>query len=77
MTATTVKLSVETRERIRALGGQTYEDTIVEALDALEANRFWTQAEAAVAWRNALTQHDRQRLATAEAEVDSAFDGME
>jgi ABC-type uncharacterized transport system fused permease/ATPase subunit len=77
MTATTVKLSIETRERIRALCGKTYEDTIVEALDALEADRFWTQADAAVAWRSALTQHDRQRLATAEAEVDAAFDGIE
>ena len=35
MASTTVKLSVETRDRIRALGGETYEETIVEALDAL------------------------------------------
>jgi hypothetical protein len=39
MKATTVKMSVETRDRIRALGGETYEDTIVEALDVLEADR--------------------------------------
>ena len=45
MKPTTVKLSVETRDRIRALGGQTYEDTIVDALDALEADRFWAQAD--------------------------------
>jgi hypothetical protein len=77
MAATTVKLSVETRERIRALGGKTYEDTIVEALDALEADRFWTQAEAALAWRSALGEHHRQRSAAAEAEVDAAFDGIE
>ena len=30
--STTIKLSVETRDRIRDLGGDTYEDTIVEAL---------------------------------------------
>ena len=49
MKPTTVKLSVETRDRIRALGGQTYEDTIVNALDALEADRFWAQADAVYA----------------------------
>jgi hypothetical protein len=43
--------------------------------DALEADRLWAQAEAAVAWRSALAEHDRQRLADAEAEVDLAFDG--
>jgi hypothetical protein len=40
MKATKVKVSTETRDRIRALGGQTYEATVVEALDALEAIRF-------------------------------------
>jgi hypothetical protein len=38
--STTVKVSKATRGRIRALGGDTHEDTIVEALDALESNRF-------------------------------------
>ena len=76
MASTTVKLSVETRDRIKALGGDTYEDTIVEALDALEADRFWAQAEAAAAGRWALTAEERHRQAAREAEVDAAFDGI-
>ncbi len=77
MKATTVKLSIETRDRIRALGGETYEDTIVAALDALEATRFWAQADAAEAWRRALPGEQRAHLAAREAEVDRAFDGIE
>jgi len=77
MASTTVKLSVETRDRIRALGGDTYEDTIIEALDKLEADRFWAQAEAAASWRESLTDDERAALVTREAEVDAAFDGIE
>ena len=77
MASTTVKLSIQTRDRIRALGGDTYEDTIVEALDALEADRFWSQAAAAVAWRTALPDHARAAIAAREAEVDAAFKGIE
>jgi hypothetical protein len=75
--STTVKLSVETRERIRALGGETYEDTIVEALDLLEQTRFWDQAEAAAARRQALPDVERERLRAREAEVDAAFNAVE
>ena len=46
-----MKVSVAARDRLRALGGATYEETISEALDALEADRFWTQAETAAARR--------------------------
>lgn len=77
MPSTTVKLSVETRERIRALGGETYEETIVAALDALEADRFWSQAAAATAWRNSLSDEDRDRLAARDGEADAAFKGIE
>ncbi len=77
MKSTTVKLSVETRDRIRALGGDTYEDTIVEALDVLEAARFWAQAEAAAAWRSSLSDEDQKRLAARDADIDAAFDGIE
>ena len=77
MKPTTVKLSVETRDRIRALGGETYEDTIIDALDALESDRFWAQADAAAAWRLSLPDHERQRLAAREAEIDAAFDSVE
>jgi hypothetical protein len=76
MGSTTVKVSVETRERIRALGGETYEETIIEALDALEADRFWAQAEAAAASRRSLSAADQAALAAQEAEVDAAFDGI-
>ena len=77
MKSTTIKLSVETRDRIRTLGGDTYEETIVEALDVLEAERFWAQADAAVAWRHGLSDNDRKRLAARDAEVDAAFDNIE
>jgi hypothetical protein len=77
MASTTVKVSVETRDRIRALGGDTYEDTIVEALDALEADRFWEQAEAAASYRRSLSASARADVAAHEAEVDAAFAGLE
>jgi hypothetical protein len=76
MGSTTIKLSTETRDRIRALGGDTYEDTIVEALDALEADRFWAQAEAAAARRASLSSSEREARTEREAEVDAAFDGI-
>ena len=77
METTSVKVSVETRDRIRALGGETFEETIVAALDALESNRFWGRAEAAAAWRAALPADERARLEAVDAEVDAAFDGIE
>mgnify|MGYP001163048366 CR=1 FL=1 len=75
--STTIKLSVETRDRIRALGGDTYEDTIVEALDMYEDAQFWAQADAALAWRSSLPEAEREALIAREAEVDAAFDGIE
>jgi hypothetical protein len=77
MASTTVKLSVETRDRIRALGGDTYEATIIEALDLLEADRFWAQADAAASWRGSLNDDERAALVAREAEIDAAFDGIE
>lgn len=77
MKATTVKVSPETRDRIRALGGDTLEATIIEALDALESDRFWAQAQAAAEWRRSLPDDVRARLAENEAELDRAFDGIE
>jgi hypothetical protein len=76
MATTTIKLSTSTRDRLRALGGETYEDTIVEALDLLEEQRFWAQAEAAAAWRAALSPEERARRERAEADIDEAFDGI-
>jgi hypothetical protein len=77
MASTTVKLSVETRDRLLAYGGETYEATIIEALDALDAERFWTQADDAAAWRRCLSTTDRGRLDARDAEIDAAFDGLE
>ena len=77
MKSTTVKLSVETRDRIRALGGDTYEDTIIEALDVLEADRFWAQADSAAAWRASLPAAERKRLADRDAAIDASFDAIE
>ncbi len=76
MKSTTVKVSVSTRDRIRALGGSTFEDTITEALDALEADRFWAQADDAAAWRDSLTPDDRLRLQLRDADADAAFKGI-
>jgi hypothetical protein len=76
MASTTIKLTVETRDRLRALGGETYEDTVIEALDLLEAQRFWRQAEDAAAWRRSLPDADRQRRAIEESALDAAFDGV-
>ena len=77
MASTTIKLSVETRERLRALVGETYEHTVIEALDALEANRFWSEAEAAAAWQSQLSEADRQRRHDALRDIDRAFDSIE
>lgn len=77
MKSTTVEISVETRDRIKALGGATYEETIVEALDALEAERFWAQAEAAAAWRANLPEAERAEIEAREAALDRALDSLE
>lgn len=75
--ATTVKVSTETRDRIKAFGRATLEDTIVEALDALEEREFWAQAERAAAWRETLSDEQRAAIRAKEAEIDAAFDGIE
>ncbi len=77
MASTTIKLSVETRDRLKALGGDTYEDTVIEALDVLEAQRFWRQADAAADWRRALPTDERDRRSSIETALDAAFDGVD
>lgn len=77
MKSTTVKLSVATRDRIRALDGDTYEQTIIEALDVFEADRFWAQADAAAASRASMSAAERKRLAARDAAVDALFDAIE
>lgn len=55
----------------------TYEATILEALDALESNRFWAEAEAAASWRRALPEEERRRRQAHEREIDHAFESLE
>jgi hypothetical protein len=74
--STTIKLSVATRDRIRDLGGETYEETIIEALDALETDRFWAQAESAAAWRASLPEEELRRRPEHEAAIDAALDRL-
>jgi hypothetical protein len=74
--STTIKLSVATRDRIRDLGGETYEETIIEALDALETDRFWARAEAAAAWQASLPEDEQRRRREQEAAIDSALDRL-
>lgn len=74
--ATTIKISVETRDRIKAMGGETYEDTIIEALDALDRKRFWDQADAAIRWRESLPPEERARIEEAERADGEAMDRM-
>lgn len=76
MASTTIKLSEETRDRIKAMGGRTYEDTIVEALDALESAEFWAEADRAAAWRRSQSAERRGRIAERAAAVDEAFDSI-
>jgi hypothetical protein len=74
--STTIKLSVATRDRIRDLGGETYEETIIEALDALETDRFWAQAETAAAWRASLPEDEQRRRREQDAAIDAALDRL-
>ena len=76
MKPTTIKVSTETRERIRSFGGDTHEDTIVEALDALEAERFWKQAEEGRKWFDSLPAEEQQRLRDEDAAIDEAFGSL-
>lgn len=54
------------------------EETNIEAaLEALEGERFWSQAEAAAAWRRTRSDAERQRIAASDASIDAAFDGLD
>ena len=58
------------------MGGDTYEDTIVEALDALESAQFWAQAEQAAEWRRSQSDERSRGIAEREDAVDAAFDAI-
>lgn len=77
MESTTIKVSVETRDRIKSFGRATYEEAIVEALDLLDSEQFWAEADAALAARRALPEAEQRRIAANEAAIDAWFDGIE
>ena len=77
MASTTIKLSVETRDRLQRAGWRNVRRHVIEALDILEAQRFWQQAEAAATWRRSLPPRTRSDRAAEEAAVDGAFDGLD
>ncbi len=77
MDTTTIKVSVETRDRIKSFGGATHEDTIVAALDLLDEQRFWAQADAAAEFVRALPPEEQARRKAETAEIDAAFDALD
>lgn len=76
--ATTMQVSEASRDRLRALGraGATLEQTLVEALDALERERFWAAAEAAQARRRAMPADELAAVTAAEADVQRWLDAL-
>jgi len=49
----------------------------MEVLDALEADQFWTEAEAAAEWQSSLPAPERRRRQEAIAAIDGAFDSID
>jgi hypothetical protein len=79
MPMTSMKLSTETRDRVRALAADpddTLEDVVNEALDALESQRFWARAEAAAARRAAAPPAERAAWEARNAEIDAWMDRL-
>jgi hypothetical protein len=76
--ATTMQLSETSRDRLRALGrpGATLEDTLVEALDALEQAQFWAAADVAQSRRTTMSDDERAAVAAAEADVQRWLDAQ-
>lgn len=73
---TTMKVTIETRDRLRSLAGEgeTLEDVVISALELLERDAFWSAAAAAAA-----TETAEQRLARLEQDrdLDRWMDGLE
>jgi hypothetical protein len=76
--ATTMQLSEASRDRLRALGrpGATLEDTLIEALDALERKQFWAEADAAEARRRAMSADELAAVTAAEADAQRWLDAL-
>lgn len=74
MPNTSIKVTTETRDRIKDLGGK-YEDTLTEALDLLEAARFWEQAEEGKRWLDSLSDEEQAERRARHEAIDQAFSG--
>lgn len=76
--ATTMQVSEASRDRLRALGqpGATLEETLVDALDALEREQFWAEAEAWQARRRAMSADELTAAKAAEADVQRWLDAL-
>lgn len=74
MPNTSIKVTTETRDRIKDLGGK-YEDTLTEALDLLEAARFWDQAEEGKRWLDSLSDEEQAERRARQDAIDRAFSG--
>ena len=76
--ATTMQLSEASRDRLRTLGrpGATLEETLVEALDALEREQFWAEAEAADVRRQSMSADELDAVNAAEADVQRWLDSL-
>lgn len=73
MAPTTITVSTETRDRIRDHRDQTLEDTILRTLDALDAQQFWAETDAGLAYLAGLPEAQRRAMADEEARVDAAL----
>lgn len=80
MPTTTIKVSLATPDRIRALGEngrQSAESVVAAALDVLERDRFWDAYDDGVALVTAdpsAVAHDRAELAAWDATLTDASD---
>jgi hypothetical protein len=76
--ATTMQVSEDSRDRLRALGrpGATLDETLRDALDALERERFWAAAESAAARRRAMTSAELAALEAAERDTQRWLDSL-
>jgi hypothetical protein len=76
MKVTTIKVSTETRDRIKSYGGETQEATILAALDALEEAEFWRQAEEVKRRFDSLPKAEQDQIRTEEARLDALLNQL-
>jgi hypothetical protein len=76
--ATTMQVSEASRDRLRALGrpGATLEETLLEALDALERQQFWAEVEAAATRRHAMSPDELAAVTAAESDAQRWLDAL-